>query len=82
MHSPAFKTKVAFAAVKGEKTQAELAQQYDMHPGQITLMKQQSTRQFDPMAPLHARSAPLPDTKDPALTLFLESQFEELMSPR
>lgn len=31
-HSPAFKAKVALAAVKGEKTLAELAQQYDGHP--------------------------------------------------
>ncbi len=31
-HSPAFKAKVALAAVKGEKTLAELAQQYDVHP--------------------------------------------------
>ena len=28
-HSPAFKAKVALAAVKGEKTLAELAQQFD-----------------------------------------------------
>ena len=31
-HSPAFKAKVALAAVRGEKTLAELAQQYDVHP--------------------------------------------------
>jgi transposase-like protein len=35
-HSPAFKAKVALAAVKGEKTLAELAQLYDVHPNQIT----------------------------------------------
>ena len=29
-HSPAFKAKVALAAVKGEKTLAELAQQFDV----------------------------------------------------
>ncbi len=34
-HSAAFKAKVALAAVKGEKTLAELAQQNDMHPNQI-----------------------------------------------
>ena len=34
-HSPAFKAKVALAAVKGEKTLAELAQQYDVHPNLI-----------------------------------------------
>ena len=35
-HSPAFKAKVALAAIKGEKTLAELAQLYDVHPNQIT----------------------------------------------
>lgn len=35
-HSPAFKAKVALAAIKGEKTLAELAQLFDVHPQQIT----------------------------------------------
>lgn len=38
-HSPAFKAKVALAAVKGDKTLAELAQQFDVHPNQITTWK-------------------------------------------
>ena len=40
-HSPAFKAKVALAAVKGEKTLADLAQQYDVHPNEITAWKAQ-----------------------------------------
>ena len=40
-HTPAFKAKVALAAVKGEKTLAELAQQFDINPNQITQWKSQ-----------------------------------------
>jgi transposase len=40
-HVPAFKAKVALAAIKGEKTLAELAQQYDVHPNRITAWKGQ-----------------------------------------
>ena len=40
-HSPAFKAKVALAAVKGEKTLAELAQLFDVHPNQITTWRTQ-----------------------------------------
>ncbi len=31
-HTPAFKAKVALAAIKGEKTLDDLAQQFDIHP--------------------------------------------------
>lgn len=34
-HSPAFKAKVALSANKGDKTLAELADQFDVHPNQI-----------------------------------------------
>ena len=34
-HSPAFKAKVAVAAIKGEKTLFELAQDFEVYPNQI-----------------------------------------------
>jgi hypothetical protein len=40
-HSPGFKAKVALAAIKGEKTLAELAKLFDVHPHQITAWKGQ-----------------------------------------
>ena len=40
-HSPGFKAKVALAALKGEKTLAEVAQLFDVRPHQITAWKAQ-----------------------------------------
>ena len=40
-HSPAFKAKVALTAIRGEKTLAELAEQFDVHPNQITQWRTQ-----------------------------------------
>jgi transposase len=40
-HGATFKAQVALAAVKGDKTVAELAEQFSVHPTQITEWKQQ-----------------------------------------
>jgi len=40
-HSAAFKAKVALAAIKGDKTVAQLASQYEVHPTQIAQWKRQ-----------------------------------------
>ncbi len=40
-HSPAFKAKVALAAIRGEKTLIDLAQDFDIHPNQIKQWRDQ-----------------------------------------
>lgn len=40
-HGATFKAQVALAAVKGDKTLAELVEQFSVHPTQITEWKQQ-----------------------------------------
>jgi len=52
-HSPAFKAKVALAAVKGEATLAELAQRFDVHPRRMPLLpfELQSPRSAPPVTP-------------------------------
>jgi len=40
-HSPAFKAKVALAAVREDKTLSELAKQFDVHPNLITQWRKQ-----------------------------------------
>lgn len=46
-HSSSFKAKVAVAALKGDKTLAELAEQFDVHPNQITEWKRQLVSSAD-----------------------------------
>jgi transposase-like protein len=40
-HSPAFKAKVALAALRGDRTIAQLSDQYGVHVSQITAWKEQ-----------------------------------------
>jgi hypothetical protein len=43
-HTPGFKAKVALAAIKGGRTLAQLAEQFDVHPNQITRGKHSSRK--------------------------------------
>ena len=38
-HSAAFKARVALGAIQGDRTLAQLAEQFDVHPGQIQTWK-------------------------------------------
>ena len=64
-HSGAFKAKVAMAALKGDRTLAELAQAFDVHANQITQWRTEllegAAGVFDGRA--HDTHAPAPDIK-------------------
>ena len=65
-HTPVFKAKVALAAIKGDRTLAQLAEQFDVHPNQITSWKAQleegASDVFGPGG-INAAAAPALDAK-------------------
>jgi transposase len=65
-HTAAFKAKVALAAIKGDRTLAQLGEQFDVHPNQITTWKAQlenaATEVFGPSGG-SVSSAPAVDVK-------------------
>ena len=40
-YSPEFKSKIALAAVRGDKTTSEIAAQYELHPTQVNTWKRE-----------------------------------------
>jgi len=76
-HNPALKAQVALAAIRGEKTIAELAAQFELHPNQILEWKRQLEERAKEvfgggapvaapvdLAPLHAKIGQLALEKD------------------
>ena len=91
-HSPSFKAKVALAAARGDKTMAELAEQFDVHPNQIQEWRRklldQASQLFDrgsrspedaehQFKELHAKIGQLTMERD-----FLEQGLERIHGPR
>ena len=80
-HSPTFKAQVAVAALKGDKTLAELAQQFDVHPNQIadwkTQLIERSAHVFGDATPKATPEADLKTLHAKIGQLTLENDFLE-----
>ena len=91
-HSPSFKAKVALSAIKGDRSLAELAEQFDVHPNQIQEWKRKLLDSADQVfgrgnkqAPdgefkikeLHAKIGQLTMERD-----FLEQGLERIHGPK
>lgn len=63
-HSPEFKAKVALAALKCERTLAELAQHFDVHPNQIAEWKRQLLERASDIFGGVADKSEVPDLKN------------------
>ena len=91
-HSTAFKAKVAVAALKGDRPQAELAEDFDIHPNQIMEWRKQLLENADQVfgrtdkkneesegkiKELHAKIGQLTMERD-----FLEQGLERIHGPK
>lgn len=80
-HSPQFKARVALAALRGDKTLAELSGQFDVHSNQIVQWKQQAVENlaaaFDKGAGGQASEAEIRELHAKIGQLTLENDFLE-----
>jgi transposase len=74
-YSAAFKAKVALAAVKSDKTIAELASEHEVHPNQITQWKKQL---LESLPELFSRRRQTDQRDQEALTSELYQQIGQL----
>ena len=77
-HSPAFKAWVALEALKGEKTVAEIAKQFEVHPNPVTRWKKEL---FDGVAVVFGGD-PGESTLDRGKLLELHAKIGELTVER
>lgn len=63
-HGSKFKAKVALAALKGDKTLAELSAQYQVHQSQILVWKQQLQERAEEVFDRGKKAEPGPTLKD------------------
>ena len=59
-HTPAFKAKVAIAAVEGDRTLAQLAEQFDVHPNLTSWKAQLEAGAADVLGPGSGQAAAQP----------------------